>query len=277
MKYCERARGWLHPYMDGELIGADQLAFEEHLLECDNCRSEYTAARQVVDAVRGSSPLYPASPTLGLKLRDILQHDRSVRVRRVRVRAGVMAACFIGTILFITLLPNVRTERFTSFAATTHARYAQGAVGLGLSSKEPVIVSEWLRARLPFHLALPNFPLDPGTAKSYSLVGASLMRFEGHDVAFLAYTMNAKPISLLVSSTASVLPYSGQAYTSGKLVFHFSTEHGLKLITWRDRGLSYALVSDVQVEGAQSCVVCHGSESERQKFENLQRRGAPLQ
>ena len=98
------------------------------------------------------------------------------------------------------------------------------------------------------------------------------MHFDGQEVAYLAYRMEGRPISLLVSSSAEVLPSSGQAYTSGKLTFHFSSEQGLKLITWRDRGLSYALVSDVQVEGAQSCVVCHGAESERDKFENLLRR-----
>ena len=98
------------------------------------------------------------------------------------------------------------------------------------------------------------------------------MQFDGQDIAYLAYTMEGRPISLLVSSSANVLPSSGEAFTSGKLVFHFSSEDGLKLITWRDRGLSYALVSDVQIEGAQSCVVCHGAESERQKFENLLRR-----
>jgi mono/diheme cytochrome c family protein len=169
------------------------------------------------------------------------------------------------------MLPALRIQRFTSFAADTHSRYAQGSISLAVSSDQPAIVSEWLQDHLPFHLELPNFPLQPGESKSYSLVGASLMRFDGQDVAYLAYTMQSRPISLLVSSSANVLPSRGEAYSSGKLVFHFSAEKGLKLITWKDRGLSYALVSDVQVEGAQSCVVCHGSERERQKFENLLR------
>jgi anti-sigma factor RsiW len=182
-----------------------------------------------------------------------------------------MAAAFTATIVAVAMLPGIRKQRFTSFAAGTHVRYAQGAVQLGITSDQPAEVSEWLRARLPFHLVVPNFPSQPGIPKIYSLVGASLMQFDGQDIAFLAYMMQSRPISLLVSSHANVLPTSGETYTSGKLAFHFSSENGLKLITWRDRGLSYALISDVQVEGARSCVVCHGSESERQKFENLLR------
>jgi hypothetical protein len=41
------------------------------------------------------------------------------------------------------------------------------------------------------------------------------------------------------------------------LVFHYDTIHGLKVITWSDRGLTYALVSDLAERGQQSCTVCH--------------------
>jgi anti-sigma factor RsiW len=271
MTACEQSRNWIHAYVDGELPAAEQIAFESHLLECHGCRAEYSAVRQVVDSVRGSSPLYIPNPSLPEKVRAILDNDRSARARRIWLRAGAMAAVFVATIVAFGLLPNIRKQRFTSFAAGTHAHYAQGGVRLGIASNRPEVVSEWLRERLPFHLGLPNFPSHLGAPKTYSLVGASLMRFAGQDIAFLAYTMRARPISLLVSSSANVLPSGGETYKSGNLVFHFSSENGLKLITWRDRGLSYALVSDVQVEGAQSCIVCHGSESEREKFENLLR------
>jgi anti-sigma factor RsiW len=259
----------MHPYVDGELDGSEQVVLEAHLLTCESCRAQYSTLRQIVETVRGSSPLYPASSALPQKLHGIVKAHRAGHLRRVRTRAAVMAAGFLLTIAGVALLPGIRTQRFTSFAADTHARFSQGAVPLGISSGQPGVVSDWLRESLPFHLSLPNFPSQSGETKSYMLVGASRMQFEGQDVAYLAYTMQGKPISLLVSSSASVLPSTGESYRSGKLVFHFSSERGLKLITWRDRGLSYALVSDVQVEGAQSCVVCHGAESERQKFENL--------
>jgi hypothetical protein len=36
-----------------------------------------------------------------------------------------------------------------------------------------------------------------------------------------------------------------------------------------DRGLNYARVSDLNVKGAESCMICHGEEGERRKFEGL--------
>lgn len=269
MTSCAQARGWIHPYIDGEISAGAQIAFEAHLLECERCRAEYERVREVVDTVRGSKPLYPTRDSLTSKLRKIVEYDRSQRRRRMQRRVATMAASFAVTVLLLAVLPMIVSQRFTSFAADTHLQYARGVLPLAVSSDESAAVTAWLERNLPFHLGLPNFRSQPGAPKSYSLVGARLVRFEGQDVAYLAYTMDSRPISLLVAQSASVIPSRGEAYTSGKLVFHFSSEKDLKLITWRDRGLSYALVSDVQVEGAQSCAVCHGSQPERQRFENL--------
>jgi anti-sigma factor RsiW len=271
MKSCPEFQSYIHPYVDGELAAPEQMGFEEHLLQCDRCRAEYDRVRHVVDIVRGSRPLYPLPPNLFLAVQAILQGDRSRNRKQRSVRFAAMACGFAATLLLVALLPTRLSQSFTSFAAETHLRYAQGALPLSVSSEEPSIVSSFLQAHLPFHLSLPNFPAEAGISKSYSLVGAKLLQFGGKDVAYLAYTMAEHPISLLVSSSADVIPSGGDVYTSGKLMFHFSSERGLKLITWRDRGLSYALVSDVHVGGAESCVVCHGSERERRKFENLLR------
>jgi anti-sigma factor RsiW len=275
MTNCHEVRDWIHPYVDGELGAPEQLAFEAHLLECASCRAEYDRVRHVVDTVRGSKPLYPTPATVPANARKLLEGHQSEHRKRSRLRVSIMAISFAATIALVAILPSIRSQRFTSFAADTHLRYTRGSMAFDVRSDQPETVSAWLETHLPFHLALPNFPSQPGEAKSYSLVGARVVQFEGQDVAYLAYTMNARPISLLVASSASVIPSGGEVYTSGKLAFHFSSEKGLKLITWRDRGLSYALVSDVQVEGAQSCVVCHGSQTERQRFENLMRLNNP--
>jgi anti-sigma factor RsiW len=269
MTSCPEFSDHLHGYIDGELEPAKQLAFEAHLSDCADCSAEYDRVRQVVDVVRGARPLYPAPAALSPKLQTLVQRSQDHGRRRRTFRLTAMIGAFAATILLFAILPMRLSQRFTSFAAETHLRYAQGALPLGVSSQDSTIVSAWLQAHLPFHLSLPNFPANAGVTKSYSLVGARSMRFDGHDIAYLAYTMGEHPISLLVSSSADVIPSGGAAYTSGNLLFHFSSEKGLKLITWRDRGLSYALVSDVQVSGAESCVVCHGSDQERRKFENL--------
>jgi hypothetical protein len=96
-----------------------------------------------------------------------------------------------------------------------------------------------------------------------------LLRDDEEDVAFLSYTMNDRPVSLLVASAQGREPNGGELYRSAGLDFHFHSVDGLKLISWVDKGLSYVIVSDVAAAGAQSCIVCHGQTDEQPKFERL--------
>jgi len=84
--------------------------------------------------------------------------------------------------------------------------------------------------------------------------------------------MDGKPISLLISSSSRVAPSGGENYQAGGLTFYFSSEQGLRTITWKDKGLTYAQVSDLDVKGAESCAICHGAEGEHRKFEGLGKR-----
>ena len=135
-----------------------------------------------------------------------------------------------------------------------------------IETSQPELVSEWFARRLPFRFKVPDYMRTP---KRYVLAGARLLEYGNNDVAYLAYRMNTRPISLLVSSSQRIVPEGGQRFRTGGIDFHFSSERGLRLITWKDRGLSYALVSDLDVTGAESCVICHGSAADRQKIERL--------
>ena len=269
MILCSKARGSLHRYIDGELDSTDQFAIEEHLLECSGCRAEYDSLREVVDTVRGSKPLYQPSEALSINLHKIVGSHRANKRMRRRSRALLFAAAAAIVVLLIGVLPDILTQRFTSFAADAHMRFERGDLPLAVTSTQAAEVSGWLQTQLPFHFPLPDLPSGQGSATGYSLIGARLLKYKGQDIAYLAYGMGKHSVSLLVTSEASVVPAGGETYSSGKLLFHFSSEAGLKLITWRDHDVSYALVSDVQLTGAQSCRVCHESEADRRKFEDL--------
>ena len=100
-------------------------------------------------------------------------------------------------------------------------------------------------------------------------MGARLVQYRDDDVAYLSYRMDGRPISLLIGSSARIVPAGGDVYRAGGLSFHTTSHNGLKMITWIHKGLSYALVSDLAAAGAESCVICHGGADERHKFEPL--------
>jgi hypothetical protein len=62
---------------------------------------------------------------------------------------------------------------------------------------------------------------------------------------------------LVITADATAQPSGGEEIKARGLTFHYNAIQGLKVITWSDRGLTYALVSDLEERGQQSCIVCH--------------------
>lgn len=268
MKTCVEVQSHIALYLDRELAAPEMLDVEAHLTECEACQRHFDLLSGTVEAVRGACPLYEVPQTSYDRAAALVgEWERRRRWKRW-VPAGAMAAMLViaaGVSWFASSGAGYET-----FAAKMHRDYEHGAFPLDVKSNQPKEVEQWLSPRVPFHLALPNYP--EGGAKRYSMVGARLMQYHGENVAYLAYEMDHKPISLLIAASSKLQPAGTETYQSGGLTFYFSSEQGLRIIAWKDRGLTYAQVSDVNVEGAQSCVICHGAESERQKFERLKRR-----
>jgi anti-sigma factor RsiW len=167
--------------------------------------------------------------------------------------------------------PGPPSSPLVSLGVDTHLRHASGQLPLEVRSDRPQDVAGWFAGRVPFHLTLPDYPVGSGERKPYALVGGRLVAFSGDYAAYVAYRMQDRPISLLVTSSPAARPAGGVEVTSGRLTFHLESVAGLRVITWVDHGLIYALVSDLREDGARSCLVCHGTEEERRKLEGLRR------
>lgn len=278
MSGCDAFRRLISPYLDGELVGEDRAAFEAHVRECVDCRRSLEDERHVVLSVQQSLPLHEAPQQLRERVDRLLAEP--LPPARPAPRSGgaalVVAASLVGVAVVGTALlqrssaaPPRVAGAFAAFSADTHLRHARGQLPLEVRSEAPAEVSSFFAGRVPFHLALPDYPVGPGARKPYQLVGGRLVAFEGDYAAYVAYRMDERPISLLVTSADRVRPAGGSEVVSGGLTFHIESVAGLKVITWSDKGLTYVLVSDLAVTGSRSCIVCHGSDEERRKLEGL--------
>lgn len=279
MTQCDAWRRQISPYLDGELVAEDRAAFEAHVQGCEECRHTLEEERKVVDALRGARPLYEAPPTLQQRVEGLLRARSPAGLPTRGWSAVAWAAVLVGLVLASALLwrrpasaPPRASSEFASLAADTHLRYARGQLPLEVQSDEPAEVSRWFSGRVPFHLTLPDYPVGPGERKFYRLSGGRLVSFRNDYAAYVAYRMDERPISLLVTSASVVQPSGGETVVSGSLTFHTESIAGLKVITWSDKGLTYALASDLVVAGERSCLVCHGAPEERSKIEGLLRR-----
>ncbi len=266
---CAQALELLHAYVDAELVPSDALSVEVHLMECGTCRREFEALLAGVEAIRGVHGVYePPESSLQPIVELIDSHRRRARLWRFGAIAAVLVLFLIGYRTVTRIVSEV--HGLGEFAAESHLRYAKGTLPLDVRSSDPQFVARWLSARMPFHLKLPNYPEPAGQTKRYVLEGTRLLQLSDEDVAYLAYRMNGRPISLLMTASTRMAQSSqGEIFRSGGLTFRSTQHKGLRVITWTDKALYYALVSEMATGGAESCMVCHGSEADHGKVAPL--------
>jgi anti-sigma factor RsiW len=271
MKACNDIRTRLSLYLDNELQGEERAQFESHLQECDSCKSLALTELRFLNSVRQAQPLYVASPELQSRIQTALSipstgvtHSSHQRfAKRARFVAALVAAT-----LFLLLLPVLvwraldngprshGVSNFALMAADTHLRHMRGQLPLEMTSTEPQAVSHWFDKKVSFSVKIPNYQESAGE-KLYILEGARLVAYKNDYAAYVAYEMKDRPISLVITSDSVAEISGGEEIQAKGLIFHYNAIQGLKVLTWSDRGLTYALVSDLEERGKQSCIVCH--------------------
>lgn len=293
---CEEVRLRTALYLDDELSGSDLAAFESHLHGCDSCREMITSERRFIESIREAKPLrkapqelrssverilspaappYAAPPELRRRVRKSLASPFQLSSRR-RLIAMIATSVFIlalASLWYATrfrnqLLPKLPSE-FAMMAVDTHLRHLRGQLPFEIATDSPEEISRWFAGKVSFSLKLPNYQEVSGQEILYRLEGARLVGFKNDYAAYVAYQMQKRPISLVVTSERVAVPSGGEEIVSKGLTFHYDSIDGLKVITWADRGLTYALVSDLEERGQQSCMVCHAGTKDRDFIESL--------
>jgi anti-sigma factor RsiW len=271
-------------YLDNELQGDERATVEAHLSTCEGCAATFARELHFLDAVRNSGPLHEAALELRDKVRQILSEGRQAPAAFEKQASGAWPRRFgwvlaFATGLLVLLLPvlvwrivrqqDTGPSRFALMAAETHQRHVWGQLPLETESTDPQQISSWFRNKVNFSVQLPNYQESSGQEKLYMLEGARLVNYYNEYAAYVAYRMKERPITLVITSDSVVKPTGGEVIASKGLRFHYNAIGGLKVITWSDRGLTYALVSDLEERGQKSCIVCHEGTKDQDFMEPL--------
>src|SRR5215469_4276298 len=248
--YIESRRSF---YLDDELRADERGAFEEHLDRCQSCRDEVTKERQFLEGLRQAGPLYEAPVELRRRIEEIAS------------RGGLRDVTPVGT---ESPSHSLRSQSwllgsgfarswFAKLAVEAHQQHLGGELSLEISSTSPEVVSDWFSGQVSFSVKLPNYQEASGQDQLYQIEGGRVVQFNNDPAAYVSYQMDKQPISLLVTTDSVAAPSGGEEVVSKGITFHYDTIDGFKVITWSDRGLTYALVSNLKERGQQSCLVCH--------------------
>jgi len=298
MNQCDEIRAQVSFYLDDELQGSERATLEAHLSACETCRRLFDSERRFLDIIRGSRPLHIAPPELRASVESTLSNvpsphaaspDFRRRTRRSLWRVGsaasapthprrVVAAVGVAAVALLIGVWGITEYRkqrlnppseFALMAVDTHQRHLRSQLPLEIVSDVPERISAWFAGKVPFSVKLPNYQELSGQEKLYNLEGARLVGYKNDYAAYVAYKMRMQPISLVVTSESVAQPSGGEQIVSKGLTFHYDSIQGLKVITWSDRGLTYALVSDLEERGQQSCIVCHQGTKDQDFIESL--------
>lgn len=285
MTTCNEHRVRLHLYLDDELDDADRHSTDAHLKDCSRCRELYNEERWFLECLQKAKPLYVASDEIRNRVANLANasppspapagtqpppHKLISRVTALlavdnRHVIVVLLLLIVGSFLWglKSTLDARRAEiSFAAMAVDVHQRYRRGQLPLELATDDSEKISTWFRGKVSFSLTLPNYQEVSGQEKFYQLSGARLVGFRNDYAAYIAYNMGREPISLVVTSGNVAEPSGAEQFSLKGLIFHYDTIAGLKVISWTHHGLLYALVSDLDARGEQSCQVCHQGANE---------------
>jgi anti-sigma factor (TIGR02949 family) len=279
MKNCADIRERLSLYLDNELQGDERAAVEAHAQACQSCASFIDKERAFLNAIRGGGPLHVAPPELKARVAGMMSGSRPA-VRQPARRKWILPIAAAVLLLLIPLVVwrgvrqtvppvNGAASHFALMAAESHLRHARGQLPLEMESTNPEEISGWFANKVSFNVKLPSYQESSGQEKLYTPEGARLVGYENDYAAYVAYRMKERPISLVITSELVAKPSGGEEIAAGTLIFHYNAIEGLKVLTWSDRGLTYALVSDLEERGQQSCIVCHAGAKDRDFIEPL--------
>jgi mycothiol system anti-sigma-R factor len=302
MSNCKEILDRMTLYLDDELEAQECGNITVHLAGCASCRASFDSERRLLENVRGCGPLHVAPPELRARVEELV-NDRAVarfappelreRIRRtvehfssrdsvlLPARQVIALAAVLAVAILVGLWQLERKYRqpilpgpsqFAMMAADTHQRHIRGQLPLELVTDVPEQISNWFAGKVPFTVKLPNYQESSGQEKTYQLEGARLVGYRNDYAAYVAYQMRTRPISLVVTSDKVAQPTDGEQIVAKGITFHYNSINGLKVLTWSDRGLTYALVSDLEERGQQSCVVCHQGVKDKDFIEPLKPR-----
>jgi anti-sigma factor RsiW len=273
-------------YLDGELQGEEREAVEAHLSQCEACTTIFARELNFLKVVRESGSVHVAPPELRAKVEQSLSATPSVASIRTQSRrrpSHLRWLIAVAATVLLLLLPvliwrlakqnNAPASRapssFALMAADTHLRHMRGQLPLEMETADARQISSWFVNKVKFSVKLPNYQESSGQDKLYTLEGARLVGYQNDYAAYVAYRMRDRPISLVITSESVARPSGGEEIPAKGLKFHYNAIDGLKVLTWSDRGLTYALVSDLDERGQQSCIVCHEGTKDKDFIEPL--------
>ena len=239
---CDRARRLVPQLVDGELNPLRRWLVGRHVAGCAACTGQLEELQAMQAALRNDLPYHRAPPALAARIGAMLPREDVPAPSRSSFRPAF--AAFGGTGLAGALAGVLLTLVVLRGSGTPNDAMVQAVIDSAIRSRmadhltdvltsDQHTVKPWLSARLNVSPSVPELK-----AQGFPLVGGRLDYVDGHPAAAVVYR-HAQHVINLFAWASPGRPDTG---------FHDESRQGFNVVRWRQGGITYYAVSDVEAD-----------------------------
>jgi anti-sigma factor RsiW len=232
---CALALRMLDAYIDDELDGVTAAEVVEHLASCPICTELHGSRVAMRSALRATSLRQVAPPGLRKSiLRGIERLERpETPSRSMRWWQAIVLGCstaVLGTVGGWWLAQPRALETLPEFAVARHvASLTPEGPRIDVASSDRHVVRPWFQGRLEFAPMVRDL-----SAQGFDLMGARLDRVGDRQAVAIVYRLHSHIIDV----------FSWRGTGDDAETEREATIRGFNVVTWSDRDMNFAAVSD---------------------------------
>ncbi|MBI4686310.1 MAG: DUF4367 domain-containing protein [Nitrospirae bacterium] len=235
---CNEARKITYLSEYPEVVTEDMMEAKRHVRECPECRMFFEQERAFASLLRDKA----AKDKAPAELRQRLLEAEPAK----KMHSGLMYKIIsIAAILMLVAGGYIfklysDTESMVEKIVNDHINFLSYS-GIQVTSSRSDEIKAWFGDRVDFSVNVPELKA--------ALKGARLCLLDKKRLALLFYEHNGSQISLFVTTeldTERLL--SGEEVIVKDKKVRIVEQKGYNLLLWQERGISYALVSDLSID-----------------------------
>ena len=243
---CRETKHLLSAYVDGELDSAGSLAVETHMRRCTSCLNDVQSLYALASSIANGSLRFKAPVRLKRTIQGVI---REATPRRRFSLFSWRWASALASVVFAAALTWTVTTNWTKTSGgaglvndivSSHARSMLAHHVTDVSSSDQHTVKPWFTGKLDY-----SPPTNDLTEQGFRLVGGRLDYLNTRPVAALVYQRKQHFINLFVWPSSNT--GSGQEEQVAR--------QGYNLIHWTQAGMTYWLISELNLPELQECAL----------------------
>ena len=252
---CAEIDNLIHAYLDGELVGEEASSVEHHVGGCADCRervafqTHFKADLRAKLRSRFARPEPP--PRLLAAVRAGLDQADLRRGWRQAAPAGALLA--VASLALVVGLSSRGDSAIVEEAIQGHVKNLPIEVGGPSATDEEI--RAWMQDKVPVPVRPPLRRVvltirtpDGAVPDDVALVGARMYHLRNRDAGQIRYRVGRSPVSVFVFDPSGFDFSASQRRTVGGRDIYLTEERGYSVALYRDRGVGYAVTSDLAPE-----------------------------